>query len=123
MEEQRPSHDAAQETDHADCAEVAHGLDHPRPPRADLERAAALFAAMGDPGRLDVLVCLFHAEHCVSDLAAELDQGLSTISQRLKILRQERLVSRRREGKHIYYALADAHVAELVESALEHVSE
>jgi ArsR family transcriptional regulator len=106
-----------------ECDSGEHGLDHPRPDAEHLERAAALFSAMGDPGRLDVLVCLFHAEHCVSDLAAELDQGLSTISQRLKILRQQRLVSRRRDGKHIYYALADAHIEELVSSALDHVSE
>lgn len=114
--------DEPQETEGA-CAERDHGIEHPRPAPEALGRAAALFAAMGDPGRLDVLVCLFHAEHCVSDLAAELEQGLSTISQRLKILRQERLVTRRREGKHIYYALADAHVADLVASALDHVSE
>jgi len=111
------------ETEELDCGPEGHGIDHPRPPAEDLAKAAALFSAMGDPGRLDVLVCLFHAEHCVSDLAAELDQGLSTISQRLKILRHERLVSRRRDGKHIYYALADAHVRELVGSALEHVTE
>ena len=106
-----------------ECGPEGHGIDHPRPAAEDLAKAAELFAAMGDPGRLDVLVCLFYAEHCVSDLAAELDQGLSTISQRLKILRHQRLVSRRREGKHIYYALADAHVRELVGSALEHVTE
>lgn len=112
-----------EETQRLGCDHEGHGLEHPRPPAADLEKAAALFSAMGDRGRLDVLVCLFHAEHCVSDLAAELDAGLSTISQRLKILRQERLVSRRREGKHIYYALADDHIRELVGSALEHVTE
>lgn len=112
-----------EEHDQADCSPEGHGIDHPRPPAEALAKAAELFAAMGDPGRLDVLVCLFHAEHCVSDLAAELDQGLSTISQRLKILRHQRLVSRRRDGKHIYYALADAHIRELVASALEHVSE
>jgi len=117
MEEANPS------PDDPHCGAEGHGLDHPRPPAEALEKAAALFAAMGDPGRLDVLVCLFHAEHCVSDLAAELDQGLSTISQRLKILRHQRLVSRRRDGKHIYYALADAHIRELVASALEHVTE
>ena len=117
MEEHQPG------LDDPHCGPEGHGIDHPRPPAEALAKAAELFAAMGDPGRLDVLVCLFHAEHCVSDLAAELDQGLSTISQRLKILRHERLVSRRRDGKHIYYALADAHVRELVGSALEHVTE
>lgn len=85
-----------------------------------LERAAAIFRAAGDPGRLRILHCLLCGEHCVSDLAAESDEGLSTISQRLKVLRAERLVTRRRHGKHIYYGLADDHVAELVRSALDH---
>lgn len=102
-----------------------HDHDHPRvehealPPHV-LERAAAIFRAAGDPGRLRILHCLLCGEHCVSDLAEESGDGLSTVSQRLKILRAERLVSRRRDGKHIYYGLADDHVAELVRSALDH---
>jgi DNA-binding transcriptional ArsR family regulator len=50
------------------------------------------------------------------------DAGLSTVSQRLKVLRAERLITRRRVGKHIYYSLADEHIKGLVRNALEHVS-
>ena len=57
------------------------------------------------------------------ELAAALGEGLSTVSQRLKVLRTEGLVARRRDGKHILYSLADAHVASLLTSALEHAQE
>ena len=95
-------------------------------PRVDdgvLEQAALIFRALGDPGRLSILERLRHGEACVSELASESDTGLSTVSQRLRYLRSERLVVRRRDGKHIYYALADAHVAELVENGLAHAAE
>lgn len=88
-----------------------------------LARAAALFRACGDPERLRLLERLSQGEFCVSELAAESGEGLSTVSQRLRLLRSEGLVSRRREGKHIYYALSDQHVADLIESALEHALE
>ena len=55
-------------------------------------------------------------------MAGAVDAGLSTVSQRLKVLRAEQLVSKRRQGKHIYYSLADEHIAGLVRNALEHVS-
>lgn len=104
-----------------------HGGHHgPRPTLSDdalVERAAALFRAVGDPARLRLLERLSHGECCVSELAEESGDGMSTVSQRLKLLRAEHLVVRRRDGKHIYYALEDAHVSELIRSALEHVSE
>lgn len=88
-----------------------------------IERAAALLKAVGDPGRLRLLERLAHAEHCVSELAEASGEGLSTVSQRLRLLRAEDLVTRRREGKHIYYALTDAHVRELIFAALTHAEE
>ena len=86
-----------------------------------LERAAAIFRALGDAARLRLLAQLAAGERCVSDLAA--GEGLSTVSQRLRLLRAEGLVQRRRQGKHIYYALSDAHVALLLTNALEHAAE
>lgn len=109
-----------QDKEHERCDEEHRGLDHPQIDPEVLERAAAIFRAAGDPGRLHILHCLLQVEHCVSDLSAELGEAMSTISQRLKVLRSERLVTRRREGKHIYYSLVDGHVAELVRSAIEH---
>ena len=66
---------------------------------------------------------LGHAEACVGELSEELGWGMPTISQRLKVLHQEGLISRRREGKHIYYALDDDHVRDLIINVFEHVSE
>lgn len=93
-------------------------------PAAVVERAAALLKAVGDPGRLRLLERLaLGGEQCVSELAAISGEGMSTVSQRLRLLRSERLVSRRREGKHVYYALSDLHVKELIFAALDHAAE
>ena len=68
-------------------------------------------------------VPLGRGEACVSELAAAENENLSTVSQRLKVLRAEDLVVRRREGKHINYALADQHIVDLILNALAHASE
>ena len=86
-----------------------------------LEKASRIFRALGDPSRLRLLTILSEGEACVSELA-EQDQ-ISTVSQRLRTLRSENLVSRKRNGKHIIYGLADAHVLDLIVNALEHAGE
>ncbi len=88
-----------------------------------LERAAAILRAAGDPGRLRLLELLAPGERCVTELAELSGDSLPNVSARLRVLRGERLLSRRREGKHQFYALADGHVAELVRGVLEHASE
>jgi ArsR family transcriptional regulator len=65
---------------------------------------------------------LFDGEHCVSELAEELGESLSAVSQRLKILHHARLVIKRRQGRHIYYALADDHIIALLDNAFAHAS-
>jgi ArsR family transcriptional regulator, lead/cadmium/zinc/bismuth-responsive transcriptional repressor len=90
---------------------------------AALDQAERLFKALGDVPRLRLLAVLAQGEACVTELA-ELDQdGLSTVSQRLRVLHQANLVARRREGKHILYRLADQHIADLIFNALAHASE
>lgn len=88
-----------------------------------LEAAAGFFRAAGDVERLRLLSVLRSGEWCVSELADAVGEGLSAVSQRLKILRTEGLVARRRDGKHILYSLADEHVAALLASAIEHAQE
>ena len=107
------------------CAHEPHA---PRAPGATspalvVERAAALFRALGDTARLSLLERLAQGEYCVTELADATGEGLSTISQRLRTLRTERLLKRRRVGKHVYYTLADQHVADLIASALAHAAE
>ena len=109
-------------------ATCAHDPHEPRVPKLEapalvIEQAAALFRALGDSARLSLLARLAQGEYCVTELAAATGEGLSTISQRLRTLRSERLLRRRRVGKHVYYTLADEHVALLIQSALAHASE
>ena len=100
----------------------AAALQPPVGPEA-MERAAAIFRALGDVPRLRLLALLSQGASCVSELAAAEGVDLSTISQRLRVLRAERLVRRQREGKHINYSLADQHILDLVFNALAHASE
>jgi ArsR family transcriptional regulator len=86
-------------------------------------RAAALFRAAGDVARLKLLDRLSEGEWCVTELAEAAGVGLSTVSQQLRTLRAERIVERRRQGKHTYYSLADRHVIDLIANALDHASE
>lgn len=88
-----------------------------------LERAAAIFRAAGDVSRLKLLSRLCDGEWCVTELADAAGVGLSTVSQQLRLLRAERIVARRRAGKHIFYSLADSHVIDLIQSALDHAGE
>jgi ArsR family transcriptional regulator, lead/cadmium/zinc/bismuth-responsive transcriptional repressor len=107
------------------------GREHNRPSRSlpklpeerQLEGASAMFRALGDPSRLRLLARLSEGEVCVSELAALEDEKLSTVSARLQMLHAVRLVKRRRAAKHIFYAVADDHVLQLVQSALGHAAE
>jgi ArsR family transcriptional regulator, lead/cadmium/zinc/bismuth-responsive transcriptional repressor len=96
---------------------------HPSVSDATFERAAAIFRAAGDVARLRLLQRLADGEWCVSELAAAAEVGMSTVSQQLRLLRSERIVTRRRAGKHIYYRLTDTHIVELLQCALAHAEE
>src|SRR5438105_12402841 len=87
------------------------------------DRAAQLFRAMGDPPRLRMLEMLSVREYCVTEIVEAMEEKFSTISQRLRLLRTEGLVARRRKRTHIYYGLADRHVADLIHNALAHAAE
>lgn len=88
-----------------------------------IEQAARFFRALGDPARLRVIAELAGRELCVSELAALSGDSLSAVSQRLRVLRADGLVTRRRDGKHLHYSLSDGHVSALVANAIEHASE
>jgi DNA-binding transcriptional ArsR family regulator len=114
------------ETGDAHCEPETHAHRSERKAAVNdeaFERAAGLFRAAGDVSRLKLLERLSDGEWCVTELAEAAGTGLSTVSQQLRLLRAERIVRRRRDGKHIYYSLADRHMSELVRSALEHAAE
>ncbi|MCI5845540.1 MAG: metalloregulator ArsR/SmtB family transcription factor [Oscillospiraceae bacterium] len=88
-----------------------------------LRGIAELFKVFGDPTRVRILFALFQQETCVQEIANRLGMTQSAISHQLRILKQARLVSSRREGKSIFYALADDHIYTIFQQALEHIAE
>jgi len=88
-----------------------------------LEAAAAMCRAMSDPARMRLLVLLAERERCVSEIVAHDESPLTSISARLQTLYAAKLVSRRREAKHIFYSLADEHVHLLLRNVLGHAAE
>ena len=84
---------------------------------------AELFKVFGDSTRIRILYVLFEAEVCVCDLAETLSMTQSAISHQLKILKQSKLVKSRREGKSVFYSLADGHVRTIIAQGREHIEE
>lgn len=93
------------------------------PEEEELNDLAELFKILGDATRIRILFVLFEAEVCVCDLAETLNMTQSAISHQLRILKQSRLVKSRREGKSIFYSLADEHVRTIVAQGQEHIEE
>lgn len=84
---------------------------------------AELFKIFGDPTRIKLLSVLSNAEMCVCDLAATLGMTHSAISHQLRVLKAYNLVRPRKEGKIVYYSLADSHVTAILYTGLEHINE
>lgn len=93
------------------------------PDETELYDLAELFKVFGDSTRIRILFVLFEAEVCVCDLAAALGMTQSAISHQLRILKQNKLVKNRREGKSIFYSLADDHVRSIIAQGREHIEE
>jgi DNA-binding transcriptional ArsR family regulator len=89
----------------------------------ELNWLSSIYKVLGDPSRLKIVMALRNVEMCVCDLAAFLGLTESAISHQLRRLKDLALVKSRREGQVIYYSLDDAHVAELLNVGLEHVTE
>ena len=84
------------------------------PEETELYDLAELFKVFGDSTRIRILFVLFEAEVCVCDLASALNMTQSAISHQLRILKQNKLVKSRREGKSVFYSLADDHVRTII---------
>ena len=90
---------------------------------AALERSARLFRALGDTPRLRLVARLAQGPACVTELADLEGQSITVISQRLRVLRADNVVSRKRDGKHVLYFLSDQHVLDLIGNGLAHATE
>lgn len=88
-----------------------------------LEEVAQLLKVFGDPTRIKIIDALSISEMCVCDLAAALNMTQSAISHQLRVLKRERLVKYRKDGKVVYYSLDDEHVKDIFNIALNHVEE
>ena len=82
-----------------------------------------LFRVFGDSTRIKILYVLFESEMCVCDIAQLLNMTQSAISHQLRLLKQARLVKSRREGKIVFYSLADSHVRTMLDQGMEHIRE
>lgn len=98
-------------------------VEEKMPPEEELYDLAELYKIFGDSTRIRILFVLFEAEVCVCDLAQALHMTQSAISHQLRILKQNKLVKNRREGKSVFYSLADDHVRSIINQGLEHIQE
>ena len=93
------------------------------PPDEVLYDLAELFKVFGDSTRIKILYALFEAEMCVCDMAQLLGLTQTAVSHQLRVLKSNKLVRSRREGKNIFYSLADDHVGRIIGQGMEHVEE
>lgn len=115
-----PDSPSGSRDDHGDRARVEM-LQGALPSAEDVERVAAVFRLMGDPGRVRILATLLEAgEVCVHDLASVAGLSESSVSQALRLMRAHRVVETRRAGRVIFYRLGDAHVRMLLDMAITH---
>ncbi len=93
------------------------------PQAATIEKLSELFKVLSEPTRVKILWALSLHEMCVCELAESLEMTQSAVSHQLRLLKNAKLVRARREGRSMYYSLADAHVSLLFSQGLEHVQE
>ena len=98
-------------------------VEQTMPEETELYDLAELFKVFGDSTRIRILFVLSSAEVCVCDLARVLNMTQSAISHQLRILKQNKFVKSRREGKSIFYSLADGHVSTIIAQGRDHIEE
>lgn len=113
--------------EHCDCVyvhqEIVDSVTADMPEEEKLYDLAELFKIFGDSTRIKILYVLFEREMCVCDIAELLHMTQSAISHQLRVLKQSQLVKFRREGKTVYYSLADSHVRTIINQGMEHIEE
>ena len=104
--------------------ETIHRVQEKLPQDEVLYDLAELFKIFGDSTRVKILYALLEAEElCVCDIASLMDVTQSAVSHQLRVLKNSKLVKFRREGKTVYYSLADGHVARILSQGMEHICE
>ncbi|MEW5919564.1 MAG: metalloregulator ArsR/SmtB family transcription factor [Bacillota bacterium] len=103
--------------------EVVSRVRQQMPQEEKLYDLAELFKVFGDSTRIKIIWALFEAEMCVCDIAYLLNMTHSAISHQLRVLKQARLVKRRKEGKVVFYSLDDKHIENIFAQGLDHINE
>ena len=103
--------------------EILQKVDEKMPPEEELQDLAEFFKVFGDVTRLKILNVLLCSEMCVYDIAAVLGMSQSAISHQLRVLKQMDLVKNRRDGKTIFYSLADSHIVTILNQGLDHIED
>lgn len=103
--------------------DIVRSVTENMPPEETLYDLAELYKVFGDTTRIRILYVLFESEMCVCDIAQLLSMSQSAISHQLRVLKQSRLVKNRRDGKTVFYSLADDHVRAIIDQGMEHVEE
>ena len=104
-------------------AELLNVINEKMPSDEKIFDLAELFKMFGDSTRMKILFVLFESEACTCDLAEVLKMTPSAISHQLKTLQRAKLVKNRRDGRTVYYSLADDHVRTMIEQGMEHIEE
>lgn len=102
---------------------IVEKVSHEMPSEDVLFDLSELFKVFGDSTRIRILYCLFASEMCVCDIATLLTMTQSAISHQLSVLKKNKLVKSRREGKTVFYSLADSHVRTIIDQGVDHVTE
>ena len=105
------------------CLPIEQEVQRNMPGEADIAALAEFFRVIGSDTRLKILLALDGRELCAGHLAEAVGMTPSAVSNQLKTLRQARLITARREGKMLYYSLADCHPREIIHLAMSHVKE
>jgi ArsR family transcriptional regulator len=103
--------------------ELLNSINEKMPSDEKIFDLAELFKMFGDSTRMKILFVLFESEACTCDLAEVLKMTPSAISHQLKTLQRAKLVKSRRDGRAVYYSLADDHVRTMIEQGMEHIEE
>lgn len=111
------------ETQKIQDAEAVEKLMTEMPPDEQLYDLAELFKVFGDTTRIKILYALLESELCVGDLADYLGLTQTACSHQLRVLKNNKLVRFRRDGKAVFYSLSDDHVKAILEKGMEHVEE
>lgn len=109
--------------DNAEHERLRKIVEEKMPPEEEIYDLAELFKIFGDSTRMRILFVLFESEACVCGLASVLNMTDSAISHQLRILKNSKLVKSRREGKSVYYSLADDHIRTIVSQGMDHIEE